>query len=29
MNYDRLGFPIPPEFDRPADDTPALRPRDL
>lgn len=20
MNYDRLGFPIPPEFDRPADD---------
>jgi tetratricopeptide (TPR) repeat protein len=23
MNYDRLGFPIPPEFDRPADDSPA------
>jgi len=28
MNFDRLGFPIPPEFDRPADDTPAPRPRD-
>lgn len=27
MNFDRLGFPIPPEFDRPADDTPAPRPR--
>lgn len=23
MNYDRLGFPIPPEFDRPADETAA------
>ncbi|MFM7137816.1 MAG: hypothetical protein ACKO1M_12225 [Planctomycetota bacterium] len=34
MNYDRLGFPIPPEFDRPAEDSPeaggrgaAARPR--